>query len=276
MRVAVVGHVEWIEFARVEQFPEPGSIVQASETWQQAGGGGAVAATQLAALAGGATLYTALGDDDVGRRAGRELTERGVRVVAAWRDEPTRRGFTLTDGTAERTIVLLGPKLTPTGEDDLPWHELDDTDAVYVTARDAPAIREARRARVIVATARELHALRAAQVRLDALVHSGRDAGERYTTALDPAPDVVVTTRGADGGSFAAASGDTGEWAAVPLPGPPVDTYGAGDCFAAGLTWALGRGDPVEQAVEIAAACGAGAITGRGVHVTVPAQAATP
>ena len=31
MRVAVVGHVEWIEFARVERVPAPGEIVHALE-----------------------------------------------------------------------------------------------------------------------------------------------------------------------------------------------------------------------------------------------------
>jgi ribokinase len=45
-----------------------------------------------------------------------------------------------------------------------------------------------------------------------------------------------------------------------------VDAYGAGDCFAAGLTFALGRGDPVEEAVAMAARCGAAVMTGRGPY----------
>ena len=52
MRLAVVGHVEWVEFARVEHVPEPGDIVHALETWEEAAGGGAVAAVQLANLNG--------------------------------------------------------------------------------------------------------------------------------------------------------------------------------------------------------------------------------
>jgi ribokinase len=32
MRIAVVGHVEWVEFARVEAVPRPGEIVHALET----------------------------------------------------------------------------------------------------------------------------------------------------------------------------------------------------------------------------------------------------
>ena len=52
MHVGVVGHVEWIEFARVPEVPGPGAIVHASEVWEEPGGGGAVAAVQLAKLAG--------------------------------------------------------------------------------------------------------------------------------------------------------------------------------------------------------------------------------
>ena len=59
-RVAVVGHVEWMEFARVPALPAPGDIVHATEVWEEAGGGGAVAAVQLAKLAGGAVFFTAL------------------------------------------------------------------------------------------------------------------------------------------------------------------------------------------------------------------------
>jgi ribokinase len=40
MRVAVVGHVEWIEFARVERMPAAGEIVHASDAWEEPGGGG--------------------------------------------------------------------------------------------------------------------------------------------------------------------------------------------------------------------------------------------
>src|SRR5919198_2779838 len=93
MRAAVVGHVEWIEFARVERMPTAGQIVHATDAWEEPGGGGAVAAVQLAKLAGGATFFTALGDDELGHRAKAELEALGLRVEAAFRDEPQRRGL---------------------------------------------------------------------------------------------------------------------------------------------------------------------------------------
>ena len=51
MKVAVVGHVEACAFARVDHVPAAGEIVEAEEGWEEAAGGGAVAAVQLARLA---------------------------------------------------------------------------------------------------------------------------------------------------------------------------------------------------------------------------------
>lgn len=77
MRVAVVGHVEWIEFARVEGVPESGEIVHALENWEEPGGGGAVAAVQLARLAGECVFLTTLGEDALGHREARAGGTRG-------------------------------------------------------------------------------------------------------------------------------------------------------------------------------------------------------
>src|SRR5947199_3596880 len=84
-RVAVVGHVEWVEFLRVPKVPAAGDIVHASDVFAQAAGGGGVAAVQLRKLAGECVFFTALGDDDIGRAAFEDLSGRGVRVEAAWR-----------------------------------------------------------------------------------------------------------------------------------------------------------------------------------------------
>src|SRR5262245_9501353 len=126
MRTAVVGHVEWIEFGRLERVPNAGDIAHAKDAWEEPGGGGAVAAVQLARLSGDCTFFTALGDDARGEWSRRELEELGVRVEAAIRDEPTRRGVVFLDSTGERTIVTLGDRLEPRGQDDLPWSALDD------------------------------------------------------------------------------------------------------------------------------------------------------
>jgi len=63
MKVAVIGHVEWAEFALVERVPQQGDIVHAIDTWEQAAGGAAVAAVQIAKLGGGCLFLTATGGD---------------------------------------------------------------------------------------------------------------------------------------------------------------------------------------------------------------------
>ncbi|MHB1244325.1 MAG: PfkB family carbohydrate kinase, partial [Gaiellaceae bacterium] len=138
---------------------------------------------------------------------------------------------------------------------------LAETDGVYFTAGDAEAVRQARRARVLVATARELPTLHAAGVELDALVASGDDEAERYQSGdLDPPPKVVVSTAGSLGG-WAQPGGPYK--AAVP-PGAYEDAYGAGDCFAAGLTFALAQGMEIADALAFASERGALALTRRG------------
>jgi ribokinase len=262
VRVAVVGHVEWVDFLHVERAPHTGEIVQAGDSWQAAAGGGADAAVQLAKLAGSASLYTALGDDELGRRALDELTARGVHVETVWRNDPQRRAVCFLDSKGERTIALLRPKLVAHGEEPLPWGELEDADGVYFCGGDAAALRAARTARALVASARELPVLREAGVEVDVLVGSARDEAERYDGGLAPAPRYVVRTEGAEGGTVEPG----GRFAAAPVPGPLVDTYGAGDAFAAGLTFGLASGLPIDGALELAARCGAAVLTGRGPY----------
>jgi ribokinase len=263
-RVAVVGHVEWIEFVRVPHVPRPGQILHATDWFDDVGGGGAVAAVQLAKLAGGVEFFTALAQDDLGRRSKERLEELGVTVYAAPRPGIQRRGFVYLDDDHERTITIRGARIVAQGDDDLPWERLDQADAVYFTGGDIGALEQARRARRLVATPRAYKTLRASRVKLDVLVRSAKDPGEQQAEEhLDPAPDLVVSTAGKEGGEWVGEDRSSGHWRAAELPGPPRDSYGAGDCFAAGLTFGLGAEMPIGQAVEVASRCGAYKMTGR-------------
>jgi ribokinase len=267
MRVAVVGHVEWIEFAEVDHVPVPGEIVHADRTFQLPAGGGAVAAVQLAKLAGSAALFTAFGDDEIGHRAESGLRELGLDVECVFRPETQRRGFVHLDRTGERTITVLGPRLGPRGDDPLPWERLEATDAVYLTGGDPEAIRHARQAGALVASARALPTLPESGIELDVLVSSGTDPGERYEPGgLDPPPRFVVRTLGSSGGEWETPSGERGRWEPTPLPGPMRDVYGSGDSFAAGLTYGMGRYGDIQRAAELAARCGAATATGAGPY----------
>ncbi|HWY91038.1 MAG TPA: PfkB family carbohydrate kinase [Solirubrobacteraceae bacterium] len=266
-RVAVVGHVEWVRFACVSRMPRAGEIVHARDPFEEPAGGGAVAAVQLARLAGACVLVSALGDDEHGRRSVERLRELGVDLRAAWRAGPTRTATTLVDDAGERTIVTYGPRLEPLGSDaELPWSELAEMDAVYFTAGDVGALHAARAARVLVASPRATDAL-GHGVALDALVSSAKDAIERDEVArAREEAELIVATEGAHGGVYRERGGGSGSWTAAPPPGAAVDSYGSGDSFAAGLTYALGAGMAAPQALDLAARCGAVCLTGRGPY----------
>jgi ribokinase len=267
VNVAVVGHVEWIEFVRVDHVPLPGEIIHAGETWCEAAGGGAVAAVQLARLAGSSTLFTAIGDDELGQKVVPELSRHGVTVHAAVRPEPQRRGFTYIDAAGERTITVIGERLGPRRSDNLPWEELADSDGVYFVSGDAAALKEARAAKVLVATARSLAILAEGRIELDALVRSRNDEGEIYRPGdLDPPPKADVATAGPQGGTFMLAGAGPRHFPPTAAPGPLQDAYGAGDSFAAGLTCGLAEGLPMDKAVALASRSGAAALSRRGAH----------
>jgi ribokinase len=253
VRCAVVGHVEWVEFARVPRLPAAGTIVHADESWTEPAGAGPVMARQLARLAGRCELFTVLGDDELGHRSERRLAELGIGVHAEFR-AATRRAWTHIDGNGERTITVIGDKLLPRAP--LPLHGYD---AVYFVCGEPSALRAARTAPFVAATAREQATLREAGVPLDLLVGSLNDASEHYEGGVEAA-NVVLT----DGANGCIANGE--RFPAAPLPGPVVDTYGAGDSFAAALCFALARGDAMPDAIALASRAGAAVITGRGPY----------
>jgi len=268
--VGVVGHVEHVEFCVVERLPGAGEVTHAREWFSEAGGGGAVAAVQLRKLAGAAAFLTALGDDEIATALADDLEGRGVTVRAARRNGPHRRGFTHLDAaTGERTITIMGERISPRGDDPLPWDDLAQNDAVYFTAGDAHAARHARRAKVLVATVRAFDALVESGVELDALVASALDPSEQYDlTKLRTPSRTVVLTESERGGRYTTADGATGRWEATPPPGPTIDAYGCGDSFAAGLAFGLARGLSLDDALHLAARCGAHCLAGRGPYAT--------
>jgi ribokinase len=266
-RVAVVGHVEWVQFARVASVPLAGQVAHARDSFEEPAGGGAVAAVQLARLAGAALFVTALGEDEHGRRSAARLSELGVDTRASYDAAPTRRALTLVDDAGERTITTFGERLEPLeDEDDALWDGLGRFDALYFTAGGLGALRAARAASdVLVVSPRARYAL-GHGVALDALVLSGEDQIELSAAAgVEADAKLVVWTAGERGGRYRSAS-SSGTWQAGDLPGPAVDSYGCGDSFAAGFTYALGAGYALEDALALAARCGATCLTGHGPY----------
>jgi ribokinase len=258
--IGVVGHVEWVDFAVVPHLPVRGKILHAESAFARAGGGGGVAAAMLAELGADVDFFCALGRDAEGEAAVSQLEGRGVRTHVAWRDEPTRRAVTFLDPRHERTIVTLGDRLEPRGSDELEWERLRDAGGVYFTAGDDGALARAHVSPFVVASPRARNLLEKPDARVYALVFSEGDEDESaWAKRVASHARLLVATEGARGGRWWGES--EGRWDAAPLPGPPRDTYGCGDSFAAAFTLGLGRGDSIADAAKLGAKAGALALT---------------
>lgn len=266
-QLAVVGHTEWVEFLRVPHLPKPGQILHADGLLAQPAGGGAVAAVQLARLVGSAHFITALGRDTLGKQALDQLQQFGLTVSVVWRDQPTRRAITYIDHDGERSITVVGERLSPQASDPLPWESLQHCDGVYVTATDEAGLRLARQAAVLTTTPRTgLEVIERSGVQLDALIGSGLDPSEHVPDgALSRSPLLRIATEGAKGGW----SEPGGRFAALPKGLPQGDTYGAGDCFAAGVTAGLALGQAASDAIALGCRCGAHCIDGVGAYAAM-------
>jgi ribokinase len=160
----------------------------------------------------------------------------------------------------ERTIVTIGERLEPLGSDELPWGLVHGAAGVYFTAGDAAALKHAREAGFVVASPRGRSALEGTRPRIDALVFSSRDPAEsEWARRVEKWARVLVATDGPRGGTWWGES--QGSWDAVEPPAEPRDSYGCGDYFAAGFTFGLASGMPVEEAVRVGARWGAVALT---------------
>jgi ribokinase len=262
-RVAVVGHVEWVDFLSVTTLPAQGQITPATRIRANGAGGAIVAAVAMTELSHEVEFFGAFGDDDHAERAIEELRERGITVHAARRPQPTREVITFIDARGERSITTIGERLQPEITDPLPWDRLGEVDGVYVTAAGHEVLAAARAAATLVVTPRILERLGSIDVALDAVVSSADDAAERtWADRLCGQAALQVVTEGADGGHWSGTS--SGRWQPVAPDRPILDSYGAGDSFAAGFTFGLASGNDVAAAARIAAACGARALTHSG------------
>ena len=256
LTLAVVGHVEWVNFFRVDNYPQPGVISKGEKYQEGPAGGGAVAALEMARLtASKVQFFTALGKDSIGERSVRKLEELGLQTSIAWRDQPTRTGISMIDNKGERAITVIGERLQPLGKDHLPWSEMMNFDGVFITATDSEALKKCRKAKIMVGTPRiGLNNFEESNIKLNALIGSALDPYEKaLSNSLKHLAKITISTEGALGGEVLPG----GRFEAFKLKSSIIDTYGCGDCFAAGFTTGLAAGWNVEQSISLGAHCGA-------------------
>jgi ribokinase len=261
MKIAVIGHAEHVTIARVPVLPMPGDIAHLDDPEVIAGGGGAIAFYQLVKSDAEVHFFTAIGVDDAALHVYNEIANTGAIIHAALRMESHTRDLVLVTPDGERTIMVVGRPLHPRVDDILSWDLLAACDACYFTGEDAETLKRGRDAKLLAVTARRKHVLDAAGVRADVVIGSARDPRERSRLAdyVVP-PSVLVMTEGKHGGTIETADGII-RFDASRLSESVVNEYGAGDTFAAALTWYLSQGQSVESAASSAARHAASVLT---------------
>jgi ribokinase len=263
-RIAVVGHVEHVTLGRAEAPFGAGDIVHLSGPRFLAAGGGGIAFAQLCKSDAEVHFFTAVGDDAGGRAVLERISGAGrhVHVHAATRAGEHPRVVVIVGADGRRTIIVTGGPLQPAASDPLPWSLLKDCDAAYFTGADPESLRLARAARLLGMTARRIDVARAARVAPDVIVGSVSDPRENAAlAAYDPAPRALVLTDGPRPVRVVRAEGES----FVPAPPAPArieGDYGAGDSFAAALTYYLARGLSIEEACRRAGPHGAAVLAG--------------
>ena len=254
MRCAVVGHVEWVEFAPCERMPAAGQIAQPPSL---AGGGRRRCGRRRGsshASPGGASSSPR--SATTSWAAGRAAIRRARRSTCTSGGSGRRAGAAGTC-RCERGAHdhALGEKLLPRGP--LP---LRGYDAVFFVSGEVEALRSA--------AARAFSRRPRASCRPCSRRRSPRSAhrqrpGSRRT-------DRRRTRRGrhADGRRGGGYRRTACTSRRRRSRRPVVDTYGAGDSFSAALCFALARGDDLPAALALAARAGAAVVTGRGPYDT--------
>ena len=257
LKLAVIGHVEWVTFLKVDQLPLPGQIAHAKDYFEEAAGGAAVAAVQMARLIDGTVdLITSLGNDMYGEKCYERLTKLGLNLKVAWREKPTRKGISLISKDSERAITVIGDRLQPISSDDLSWDEMKNYDGVFITATDEEGINLASKAKFVAATPRTgQDIIMSSKVKMNALIGSALDPGEKINfDKVMPKTDIYIATEGKAGGTIYPKKN---RYKSIKPSSKEVDSYGCGDCFAGAVTAALSAKLTLDQAINLGAYCGA-------------------
>lgn len=284
--------------ARAVRLPRPGETVHGESYAVMLGGKGSNQAAAAGRLAAGSDIQVALagriGQDSFGTQARRELERFGVDLSPLREDAAQATGIALIgiDGSGENCITVVGGANMAVDETDVTAaSEWLERAAVVLLQLEVPqqavlaAARKARAAGALVvldpAPAPEHGLLDALWQEIDILTPNESETfqltGLRPDTVEDAAKAAdlllakgvkAVLVKMGSRGVFWHDGTQSGH--SAPFRIEPVDTVAAGDCFNAGLAFALAQGKPFPQAVRIASACGALATTRHGAADAAP------
>ena len=258
--ILVMGGLNADEVLPVDAAPRAGAHLRAGPSHVRPGGGGANASVALRLAGHRVTLWAAVGDDADGRWlidtcAALCLDTHGLHALPG---ATTNRPLILVDPEGERTLIARRSLPHDAVPAPPPDHPADALLVKTFNAAFAPMMAAWAAAGTLVVA----HAPPSTLEMWPATVWVTSEREQTEAERADPwgwartrAGDSLrwlVVTRGAEG---AEALGPAGERILVPAApvARVVDTTGAGDVFAAGLTHALITGAPIDAALATAA-----------------------
>ncbi len=287
--VVVVGSSNIDLTALVDRLPARGETLLGRQVMQSFGGKGANQA--VAAARAGATVgfLSKVGSDANGALIEQHLAAQGLSRMVLLRDAEAQTGIAmiLVDAAGNNQIVVVpgsNQHLTPA---DVRQHAgLISGARVLLVQMEIPietvqeCLRLAKRHGLLtILNPAPACSLLPEYVRMvdvltpnerEACVLSGvTDSAEAAGVLVRGGVGTVVVTRGAEGAVISRGK------EVIPVPAfvvEAVDSTGAGDAFNGALACALAEGMPIEAAVEMAAAAGALATTGRGAQTALPTR----
>ena len=266
----------------VESLPAPGGSLHLDHVALVPGGNGVITSIALARLGVSVRLAAPVGNDRLGQMIRATLRAQGVNCdnVVTIKDASTASTVVLVQNNGERRLLHFQGASASLSVKHLDWSRLEGARIFhYATAFSMPALDGAplvavmARARKMGCTTsvnvcwdqhgRWLSLLRPALAYTD-IIFPNHDEGFELTGEKDPdaiaaflrkaGVQTAVVKMGAEG---CYVDGPEGTFTAPGFRVTPVDTTGAGDCFAAGFLAALCRGQNLQQAARFANATGA-------------------
>jgi ribokinase len=278
---------------RSERLPAPGETVLGGRFYSAAGGKGANQAV-AAARAGASVAFVAkIGRDAFGEQALDGFRNEGldVRWVFRDRDLPSGVALILVDSKGENLISVAPGANAALSEEDVrnSREAIAGCDCLLLQLEiPLPAVTEAvriavesKRTRVILnpspapkeslphALLSRVDVLLPNAVELAMLSGQAKDPEKGARRLLDAGVGAVVVTLGKKGAIVVEKAATT----EIPaFPAKPVDTVGAGDCFAGALAVALSEGATLPDAARFATAAASIAVERPGAQPSLPSR----